>query len=128
MTEKQKRFCIEYAKSGNATEAAKKAGYSKRTAYSQGQRMLKNVEIKKFLQEVSVQSNRHEIAAAQEVLLFLSDVMRNSDVPWKDRLRAAEALAKRQGVDKPAGADEEQEKKLDALIAALSRKTPQDGE
>lgn len=32
LTEKQKRFADEYIKSGNATQAAIKAGYSKRTA------------------------------------------------------------------------------------------------
>jgi hypothetical protein len=39
----------EYLATGNATEAAKRAGYSQRTAYSQGQRLLKNVEVKKLL-------------------------------------------------------------------------------
>lgn len=36
----------------NATEAAKKAGYSEKTAYSQGQRLLKTVEIKKLIEKV----------------------------------------------------------------------------
>ncbi|WP_161935081.1 terminase small subunit, partial [Lactococcus lactis] len=40
LTEKQKRFCDEYIKLGNATQAAINAGYSKRTARSQGQRLL----------------------------------------------------------------------------------------
>lgn len=47
------RFSQEYLKDPNATKAAKKAKYSKKTAYSQGQRLLKNVEIKgriKYLQ------------------------------------------------------------------------------
>ena len=45
MTEKQKKFIMEYASCANATESALKAGYSKKTAYSIGQRLLKNVEI-----------------------------------------------------------------------------------
>ena len=45
MTEQQERFAIEYATSGNATQSAKNAGYSEATAYSQGQRLLKNVEV-----------------------------------------------------------------------------------
>ena len=49
-TEKQRRFCEEYLKNPNATEAAKSAGYSEKTAYSQGQRLLKNVEVAKALQ------------------------------------------------------------------------------
>jgi hypothetical protein len=50
LTEKQKRFVRAYKTNGNnATKAAVTAGYSKKTAYSQGQRLLKNVEIKKAL-------------------------------------------------------------------------------
>jgi len=45
-------FCLEYIVDFNATRAAKAAGYSKKTAYSQGQRLLKNVEIQKRLAEM----------------------------------------------------------------------------
>lgn len=45
MTNRQLLFVEEYLKCANATEAAKKAGYSKKTAYSIGQRLLKNVEV-----------------------------------------------------------------------------------
>jgi phage terminase small subunit len=51
---KQQKFCEYYVELGNATEAAKKAGYSEKTAYSQGQRMLKNVEIQKYVNELAV--------------------------------------------------------------------------
>ena len=44
MTAKQKRFCNEYLIDCNATQAAIRAGYSAKTAYSVGQRLLKNVE------------------------------------------------------------------------------------
>ena len=47
LTEKQERFWREYRIDRNATQAAIRAGYSKKTAYSQGQRLLKNVEIRK---------------------------------------------------------------------------------
>lgn len=50
LTPKQKLFCDEYLVDLNATEAAKRAGYSEKTAYSQGQRLLKNVEVQKYLQ------------------------------------------------------------------------------
>lgn len=47
LTDKQRAFIDHYFACGfNATEAAKRAGYSKDTAYSQGQRLLKNVEVK----------------------------------------------------------------------------------
>lgn len=50
LTEKQKRFVRAYKTNGNnATKAAESAGYSKKTARSQGQRLLTNVDIKKAL-------------------------------------------------------------------------------
>ena len=42
---RQARFVAEYLIDLNATKAAIRAGYSKKTAYSQGQRLLKNVEV-----------------------------------------------------------------------------------
>jgi len=51
MTPKMALFCREYIKDFNATRAAADAGYSKKTAYSQGQRLLRNVEIEKALSE-----------------------------------------------------------------------------
>lgn len=51
LNEKQKLFCKYFIISLNATDAAEKAGYSKRTAYSQGQRLLKNVEVQNYIQK-----------------------------------------------------------------------------
>ena len=45
LTDKQERFAQAYVLHRNATEAAKTAGYSARSAYNQGYRMLKNDEI-----------------------------------------------------------------------------------
>jgi len=51
LTRKQQLFCQEYLANGyNATQAAIKAGYSKKTAYSIGQRLLKHVEVKAELE------------------------------------------------------------------------------
>ena len=51
LTDKQLRFAMEYPTDYNATRAAIRAGYSKKTAYSQGQRLLKNVEVQKKIKE-----------------------------------------------------------------------------
>jgi len=51
MTVRQARFVEQYLISGNATQAAIDAGYSEKTAYSQGHRLLKNVEIQKAIAE-----------------------------------------------------------------------------
>lgn len=52
LPEMQERFCQEYIIDLNATQAAIRAGYSERTAYSQGQRLLKKVEIQERIQEL----------------------------------------------------------------------------
>lgn len=52
LSNQQELFCAEYVASHNATEAAEKAGYSKKTAYSQGNRLLKNAEIRARIAEL----------------------------------------------------------------------------
>lgn len=49
LKEKQLIFAKEYLVSMNATESAIKAGYSEKTAYSQGCRLLKNVKVKAYI-------------------------------------------------------------------------------
>ncbi len=52
LTEKQRKFCEEYSIDLNATQAAIRAGYSEKTAYSIGSRLLKNVEVQKYISEI----------------------------------------------------------------------------
>ncbi|WP_272970439.1 terminase small subunit [Comamonas terrigena] len=47
---KQERFAAEYLIDLNATQAAIRAGYSAKTAYSQGERLLRHVEVAKAIQ------------------------------------------------------------------------------
>lgn len=92
LTPKQQAFCDNYIVSHNATDAAIKAGYSAKTAYSQGQRLLKNVEIKKYLESDAQQAHTSKIATATEILEFLTDTVRNKTNGLKDRLKAAQML------------------------------------
>jgi len=50
LNERQSSFITEYLKTGNASESAIRAGYSTKTAYSIGQRLLKKVEIRKAIE------------------------------------------------------------------------------
>ena len=50
---KQQRFIVEYMKDGSGTEAARRAGYSKATAYIQGSRLLKNDMIASKIEELT---------------------------------------------------------------------------
>lgn len=52
LTEKQKRFADEYMKDLNATQAAIRAGYSKKTADVQGARLLGNVKVFEYVREL----------------------------------------------------------------------------
>lgn len=98
---KQKRFCEEYVISGNATEAAIKAGYSEKSARSQGAENLTKPDIRKYIKNLTKQPQNSRIATADEVLIFFSDIMKSNEVAPKDRIRAAENLAKRFALDKP---------------------------
>jgi len=51
LNQKQRRFCQEYVIDYNATRAAQRAGYSEKTAYSQGHELLKKPEIQQKIQE-----------------------------------------------------------------------------
>lgn len=64
MTPKQKLFVKEYLVDLNATRAAISAGYSEKTAYSQGQRLLKHVEVaQKIAERAQKQTEKLEISS-----------------------------------------------------------------
>lgn len=72
LTEKQKKFCDEYIKLGNAKEAAINTGYSKRTAKSIGAENLTKPDLKKYIDERMAQLASERIMSAQEILERLS--------------------------------------------------------
>lgn len=71
LTARQERFVKEYLVDLNATQAALRAGYSEKTAYSQGQRLLKHVEIQAAVQtEMEKRSKRVEITQDRVLLEY----------------------------------------------------------
>lgn len=117
MTPRQQKFCDEYLISGNATEAAIKAGYSRKTAKSIGQRLLTFVDLKQYIDAELEKLHSAKIADAEEVMKYLTSVMRGEhteqvlklvgegvqtvtdiDVSAKERLKAAELIGKRYGL------------------------------
>ena len=76
MTAKQRRFCDEYLIDLNATQAAIRAGYSKKTAYSIGDENLNKPEIKEFIAKRMAAKDAELIANQDEVLQYLTAVMR----------------------------------------------------
>ncbi len=76
MNAKQKRFCDEYLVDCNATQAAIRAGYSKKTAYAIGLNNLKKPELREYIDNQLEQLHSDNIADAEEVMSYLSSVMR----------------------------------------------------
>lgn len=68
LTNKQQRFVAEYLVDLNATQAAIRAGYSQKTAYSQGQRLLKNVEVAKAVSQHAANTSEKLDLSAERVL------------------------------------------------------------
>lgn len=65
MTPKQQRFVEEYLIDLNATQAAIRAGYSAKTASSQGERLLRNVEVQKAVVDAkAARSEETQVNAA----------------------------------------------------------------
>ena len=95
LTQKQQAFIECYT--GNATEAAKLAGYSEATAYSSGQRLLKQPQIAEAIRAREQERQAPNIADREQRFAFWTSVMRDTNESTRDRLRASELLAKAQG-------------------------------
>ena len=92
LTAKQQRFVDAY--DGNATKAAIAAGYSEKTAYSAGQRLLKNDEILTAIQERENRRIQHLIMTREERQIMWSEIARDKGERTQDRLKASELLGK----------------------------------
>lgn len=109
LTVKQRKFADEYMISGNATEAAIKAGYKKKSAYSIAGQNLKKHEIIQYITERQKKLESKKIAQQKEIFEYLSSVMRGEQtetvmtadgpvetpVSVKDRINAAKELLRR---------------------------------
>lgn len=122
MTGRQEKFIAEYLISGNAAEAARRAGYSQRFANRQGYALLANETVRAAINEKLRAIESARTADVQEVLEYLTSVMRGEmketivtpggkkiEVPanCSARLRAAYLLLKVHGAfrDKPSEED-----------------------
>lgn len=132
MTEKQQRFCDEYLIDCNATRAAIAAGYSKQTAYSQGQRLLKNVEIKNYIVHQQEERSKQSLLTFEERQRILAEIAKDSNNNKSDRIKALDVYNKMTGayVERvQMSATVTEQTKLDKIIADLeSDETAQDEE
>lgn len=102
LTIKQQLFCDYYLKCKCATQAAKEAGYSEKTAGAIGAENLTKPLIKEYIDKRIDEIKSKAIADIQEVMEFQTKVMRgeikdafNLDPTLKDRLDASKELGGR---------------------------------
>lgn len=102
LTPKQKAFADEFLKCGNATEAAKRAGYSEQSARQMGTENLSKPSISSYIQERQKQIGDERIADIAEIQRFYSSVLRGEvkdqfglDASLETRIAAGRELMKR---------------------------------
>lgn len=99
LTEKQKRFCEEYLIDLNATQAAIRAGYSVKTAYSIGEENLKKPEIQKMISELQNKQSERTQITADTVLKELEKIaFADTEITGKEKIKALELLGKHLGM------------------------------
>ena len=97
MNARQKRFADNYIKTGNITQSAVDAGYSKTYANAQGYKLLENVGIKAYIDKVNKEIESAKIADMIEIKEFWTTMLREEEQEPNYRLRASEYLAKTNG-------------------------------
>lgn len=114
LTPKQEAFCAEYIKDGNATQAAIRAGYSKKTAYVIGGENLKKPVVAERIKELTKAADEARTIQVKEALERLTVVCRREQtdeiispadgsiiqtkVSTRDQLKALELILKLNGM------------------------------
>ena len=96
LTLKQQRFIDYY--NGNGTEAAIKAGYSKKTARAIAQENLTKPYILDAIKNRTQKQDNRVIAEREDLQEFWTKVYHNARASLSDRLRASELLGKSKAV------------------------------
>lgn len=112
LTPKQQAFADYYIECGNATEAAKRAGYSEDTARQIGAENLTKPSISAYIAERMEQIKGERIATIEEVMQFYTSVMRGEEkdqfgleASLNDRLKAGQEIIKRLSAVKTENTD-----------------------
>ena len=83
LTPKQKKFADNYIESGNATQSAIKAGYSRKTAKSVGSENLTKPDIKSYIEKKMKEVESHKIMDAKEAMELLTRIARGEEMETK---------------------------------------------
>ena len=102
LNQRQIRFVQNYMKTNNITHSAIDAGYSPKTAHVQGCNLLKNTKVSAYINAINERIESDKIADIEEVMQYLTSVMRGEkkdqfdlDPALSERTKAASELAKR---------------------------------
>lgn len=144
LTAKQRLFADEYIKSGNATQSAIKAGYSKRTAKQIATENLSKPYLKSYIDKKIAEIESHKIADAKEVLQFYTRVLREEETEevalpagnqvvtiekkpsMKDKIAVAKELMKRYPLGDPMVQAQLKKITADARVAEARAKSMED--
>lgn len=80
ISDKQKRFCLEYLKDFNATQAAIRAGYSANSASVQAFDLLRNPKLQAFISQINQRIERKAIMDIQEIQERLTAMARGESI------------------------------------------------
>lgn len=123
MNPRRKRFTEYYNATGNMTEAAVKAGYSKKTAYSQGNRLLKNAEVQEYLHQLQDAEKEKRILDASSRKVLLSEIAQDDMQDANARIKAIDTLNKMTGEYITKAVIGKKEEELPKLLEALGSDT-----
>ena len=147
LTSKQKKFCDEYIKSGNASKAYVEAGYSMKSnkaIASEASKLLRKPSIKSYIATKMKEIESHKIADAKEVLEFYTRVLRGEEteeVPMatadrvvtitkkpsiKDKVTASKEIMKRYPLFDPMEKQRLEKLVADTRISKLKAKAMED--
>ena len=131
LNEKQKAFCDYFIETGNATEAARRAGYKGKNLNRIASENLSKLDIKQYIDERNKMLESKRIASITEVKEYWTKVMRGEekdqfglDASLQDRTKAAELLGKTYGmfinkIDADVNATVNSTAKLDSILNQL---------
>lgn len=120
LTEKQKRFCEEYLIDLNATQAAIRAGYSKKTANRIAAENLSKPDIQLHLQELMRQRSERTGITADFVIEQLSHIAAaDTEITGKEKIKALELLGKHLGLFSAGSDNTAALEKLDEVLRGI---------
>ena len=126
LTDKQKRFVSEYLIDLNATAAARRAGYSAKTADRIGPELLGKTCVSQAIQE-AIQNRQQRMEITQDyVIKKLKEIIdedasdaQDSDLKYSNKIKALELLGKHLGTWEPQDKQQTSVEDLTALAEKL---------